>query len=103
LACAGITKLAVADGDGDAVADGTAVGDDAADDAVALGVALAVEAPTALYPVPAGAGDAATMLAIHSPIPRTAPASKVTCGDLSFMFVVRPCPASGSLSATLEA
>ena len=66
-------------------AEGDAAADDAADDAVTAGVALAVEAPAAPYPVPAGAGDAATMLAIHSPIPRTAPVSKVMWGDLSFM------------------
>jgi hypothetical protein len=46
------------------------------EDTVTAGVApAAVElAPLAV----AGAGDAAPMLAIHSPIPRTAPMSKVT-------------------------
>ena len=74
-------------GDGDAVtdeaADGDAAAGDAADDGAATGVAVAVEAPAALYPD--ADEDAANVLAIESPIARTAPASKVMCGDLSFM------------------
>ncbi|HEX3961546.1 MAG TPA: hypothetical protein VHZ03_33800 [Trebonia sp.] len=95
--------------DGDAVAEVITAGDDAADDGVAvtftvvvaLGVAVAVEAPAALYPD--AAEDAANVLAIESPIARTAPTSKVMWGDLSFMLVVRPEPAFGSLSGSLEA
>jgi hypothetical protein len=75
LACGGITKLPVADGD--AVADGLA-GDDADEDVAALGDAPVVEAAGAApYAVPAGAGDAATMLKIHSTTARTAPVPRV--------------------------
>jgi hypothetical protein len=71
-------------GDGDAVAEETAEGDDAVAAGVAgVAVAVAVEAPSAPYPD--ADEDAANVLAVKSPIARTAPASKVMYGDLSFM------------------